>query len=191
MRRLVTAVLALALLLGLFLGDLRWAVGLLALWLLWLGLGLRSPLRRLIGSPRLWLFTAALACLAGFFLGPKDLELFGLGCSTQGFLAGIWMLVRGTALFSVFSVAAMALTQGKVLGLLPRLGLGGTAEAVRAAVTALPQMQERLRLSVLAPDGRRLGFKGFRGRLEAAAVLLLREAMDNATKAPATPEKPE
>jgi hypothetical protein len=180
MKGYLTLGLALGLLVGLFLGQLPLAAGVLGLWLLWLRLGLGRPLRRIIGSPKLWVFTALLACLAGFVLGPTDLNLYGLPFSSQGFLAGIWMLVRGTALFSVFSVAATAMTQGKVLGLLPRLGLGGAAEAVRAAVTALPLMQERLRLSVLTPEGRRPGLKGFQQRLEGAAVLLLREALENA-----------
>jgi len=138
-----------------FTRSLLVTAGALALWLVLLRLLAPRVLRRVL-RPRLWLFSLLLATASGVLFGEPDADVLGLSVSTKGFLAGIWMVLRGVSLLTLASLAAAALTRSGTTAALARIGLSGVAEALRVATETLPAAQERVVAAWQAgkPEGR-------------------------------------
>jgi len=58
---------------------------------------------RLVRRPDFWLLVASALLLSPFFIGEKDMTLWGLNLSRQGFWMGLWMTVRALSIALAFN----------------------------------------------------------------------------------------
>lgn len=135
--------LALALLLSNVLG-LLWAVlPCLAVWFFVLFYASPHLSRRFL-RPGLWFWASFFSITAGLLLGPTDTRVLGLGFSSSGLISGLWMALRGFSILGLVAWLADGLTRSNALSAMGRLGMRGAEQAIRAAVEALPGMQDEL-----------------------------------------------
>ena len=125
-----------------------------------------KPVRRL----EFWLLVASALLLSPFLIGEKDLSLFGLSLSRQGFWAGLWMALRALTVALAVGGFAYAVSVDEMARLFEVAGLKGLGFAVGVAFNLLPTLEETARN---AYDAMRLrgGFQ--RGRLQALQMLIL------------------
>jgi energy-coupling factor transporter transmembrane protein EcfT len=102
--------------------------------------GLR-PIRRL----GFWLLVASAVLLSPFLIGEKDLSLFGLSLSRQGFWAGLWMTVRALSMALAVGGFAYAVSVDEMAQLFEAAGLKGLGFAVGVAFNLLPTLEETAR----------------------------------------------
>jgi energy-coupling factor transporter transmembrane protein EcfT len=127
--------------------------------------GLR-PMRRL----EFWLLVASGVLLSPFLIGEKDVFLFGLSLSSQGFWAGLWMAVRALSVALAVGGFAYAISVGETARLFEVAGLRGLGFAVGVAFNMLPTLGETARNAYEAMRLRG-GFR--RERLRALRMLLV------------------
>jgi energy-coupling factor transporter transmembrane protein EcfT len=127
--------------------------------------GLR-PIRRL----ELWLLVASAVLLSPFLIGEKDLFLFGLRLSSQGFWAGWWMALRALSMALAVGGFAYAVSVDEMARLFEAAGLKGLGFAVGVAFNLLPMLEETVRNAYQAMRLRG-GFR--RERLRALRMLLV------------------
>jgi energy-coupling factor transporter transmembrane protein EcfT len=125
-----------------------------------------KPVRRL----EFWLLVASALLLSPFLIGEKDLSLFGLSLSRQGFWAGLWMALRALSVALAVGGFAYAVSVDEMARLFEMAGLKGVGFAVGVAFNLLPTLEETARN---AYDAMRLrgGFQ--RGRLQALQMLVV------------------
>jgi len=127
--------------------------------------GLR-PVRRL----EFWFLVASAVVLSPFLIGEKDLFLFGLSLSRQGFWAGLWMALRALSMALAVGGFAYAVSADEVARLFEAAGLKGLGFAVGVAFNLLPTLEETARNAYQAMRLRG-GFQ--RERLRALRMLLV------------------
>jgi len=127
--------------------------------------GLR-PVRRL----EFWLLVASAVVLSPFLIGEKDLYLFGLGLSRQGFWAGLWMALRALSVALAMGGFAYAVSVDEMARLFEVAGWKGLGFAVGVAFNLLPTLEETARNAYEAMRLRG-GFQ--RERLRAMRMLLV------------------
>lgn len=125
---------------------------------------------RLLTRWQLWLFILLTLLLSPFIIGEKDISLWGLGVSGEGFWAGLWMTVRALSIALSASIFATAVSVPQVAQLFERVGLKGLGFAVGVAANMLPTIQETMETAYHALRLRG-GFR--RHRLETARLLLV------------------
>lgn len=127
--------------------------------------GLR-PIRRL----EFWVLVASAVLLSPFLIGEKDLSLFGLSLSRQGFWAGLWMALRALSIALAVGGFAYAVSVDEIARLFEMAGLKGLGFAVGVAVNMLPTLEETARNAYQAMRLRG-GFR--RQRVQALRMLLV------------------
>ncbi len=125
-----------------------------------------KPVRRL----EFWLIVASAVLLSPFLIGEKDLLLFGLPLSSQGFWAGLWMAVRALTVALAVGGFAYAVSVDEIARLFEMAGLKGLGFAVGVAFNLLPTLEETAR-NVYEAMRLRGGFR--RERLRALRLLLV------------------
>ena len=125
-----------------------------------------KPIRRL----EFWLLVASAVLLSPLLIGEKDLFLFGLSLSRQGFWAGLWMAVRALSMALAVGGFAYAVSVDEIARLFEAAGLKGLGFAVGVAFNLLPALEETARNAYQAMRLRG-GFK--RERLRALRMLLV------------------
>ncbi len=101
--------------------------------------GLR-PLRRWA----FWFLVASALALSPFFIGDKDVSLFGLGLSYQGFWVGLWMALRGVSIMLAMNAFSNAVSITEVARLFEWAGLKGLGFAIGVAFNMLPTIRETI-----------------------------------------------
>jgi energy-coupling factor transporter transmembrane protein EcfT len=127
--------------------------------------GLR-PVRRL----EFWVLVASAVLLSPFLIGEKDLSLFGLSLSRQGFWAGLWMALRALSVALAVGGFAYAVSVDEIARLFEVAGWKGLGFAVGVAFNLLPTLEEMARNAYQAMRLRG-GFQ--RERLRALRMLLV------------------
>ena len=128
--------------------------------------GSLRPIRRL----EFWLLVASAVLLSPFLIGEKDLSLFGLSLSSQGFWAGLWMALRALSMALAVGGFAYAVSADEMARLFEVAGLKGLGFAVGVAFNLLPTLEETARNAYEAMRLRG-GFQ--RERLRALRMLLV------------------
>lgn len=142
------------------LGSLLWSVVALASWLLLWRLRKANFFRRL-WNPPFWIATGIIVLLSGFFLGPRDLTIAGIGVSSSGIRAGAEMLLRAVFVFSIALVLSDALNAEGLERLQRRIGFPHFWMALRGAMEMLPALRNRAGKEFSADSGaRRLPRRG-------------------------------
>jgi energy-coupling factor transporter transmembrane protein EcfT len=127
--------------------------------------GLR-PVRRL----EFWVLVASAVLLSPFLIGEKDLSLFGLSLSSQGFWAGLWMALRALSVALAVGGFAYAVSVDEMARLFEVAGWKGLGFAVGVAFNLLPTLEQIARNAYEAMRLRG-GFQ--RERLQALRMLLV------------------
>jgi energy-coupling factor transporter transmembrane protein EcfT len=127
--------------------------------------GLR-PVRRL----EFWFLVASAVLFSPLLIGEKDLSLFGLGLSRQGFWAGLWMALRALSMALAVGGFAYAVSVDEMARLFEAAGLKGLGFVVGVAFNLLPTLEETARNAYQAMRLRG-GFQ--RERLQALRMLLV------------------
>jgi len=97
---------------------------------------------RLVRRPEFWLLIASALLLSPFFIGEKDVTLWGLNLSRQGFWTGLWMTVRALSIALAFNGFASAVSVAEMSALFEGAGLKGLGFALGVAFNTLPTIQE-------------------------------------------------
>ncbi len=145
--------------------------------------GLR-PIRRL----EFWLLVASAVLLSPFLIGEKDLSLFGLSLSSQGFWAGLWMALRAVSVALAVGGFAYAVSADEMARLFEMAGLKGLGFAVGVAFNMLPTLEETAR-NVYEAMRLRGGFR--QERLQALVVNALRRGEEVVEAAEARAFRPD
>jgi energy-coupling factor transporter transmembrane protein EcfT len=127
--------------------------------------GLR-PIRRL----EFWFLVTSAVLLSPFLIGEKDLLLFGLRLSSQGFWAGLWMALRALSMALAVGAFTYVVSVDEMARLFEMAGLKGLGFAVGVAFNLLPTLEETAR-NVYEAMRLRGGFQ--RERLRALRMLLV------------------
>jgi len=125
---------------------------------------------RLLRRRQLWLFIVPALLLSPFVIGEKNISLWGLWVSREGFWAGLWMTMRALSIALAGSIFAAAISVPEMAQLFERLRLKGLGFAVGVATNMLPTVQETMETSYHALRLRG-GFR--RHRLKTARLLLV------------------
>lgn len=125
-----------------------------------------KPVRRL----EFWFVVASALLLSPFLIGEKDLSLFGLSLSRQGFWTGLWMALRALSVALAVGGFAYAVSVDEIARLFEAAGLKGLGFAVGVAFNLLPTLEETARNAYEAMRLRG-GFQ--RERLRALRMLLV------------------
>jgi len=125
---------------------------------------------RLIRRLEFWFLVASAVLLSPLLIGEKDLSLFGLSLSRQGFWAGLWMALRALSMALAVGGFAYAVSVDEMAWLFEMAGLKGLGFAVGVAFNLLPALEETARNAYEAMRLRG-GFK--RERLRALRMLLV------------------
>lgn len=125
-----------------------------------------KPVRRL----EFWFLVVSAVLLSPFLIGEKDLYLFGLSLSSQGFWAGWWMALRALSVALAVGGFAYAVSVDEMARLFEMAGLKGLGFAVGVAFNMLPTLEEMTR-NVYQAMCLRGGFR--RERLSALRMLLV------------------
>ncbi|MGA9349979.1 MAG: energy-coupling factor transporter transmembrane component T [Anaerolineae bacterium] len=128
--------------------------------------GSLRPVRRL----EFWVLVASAVLFSPFLIGEKDLSLFGLSLSSQGFWAGLWMALRALSIALAVGGFAYAVSVDEMARLFEMAGLKGLGFAVGVAFNLLPTLEETTRNAYEAMRLRG-GFQ--RERLRALRMLLV------------------
>lgn len=119
---------------------------------------------------QLLFFVLLTLLLSPFVIGEKDIALWGLKLSGEGFWAGLWMVLRALSIALAAGVFAGAVSVAQMAQLFERLRLKGLGFAVGVATNMLPTVQETMETSYHAVRLRG-GFR--RHRLETVKLLLV------------------
>jgi len=119
---------------------------------------------------QLLFFVLLTLLLSPFVIGQKDIALWGLKLSREGFWAGLWMTLRALSIALAAGVFAGAVSVSQMAQLFERLRLKGLGFAVGVATNMLPTVQETMETSYNAVRLRG-GFR--RHRLETLKLLLV------------------
>ena len=125
---------------------------------------------RLFRRWQLWSFIVLTLLLSPFVIGEKDISLWGLGVSQEGFWAGLWMTLRALSIALAANTFATAVSVHQMAQLFERLRLKGLGFAVGVATNMLPSVQDTMETAYHALRLRG-GFR--RHRLETVRLLLV------------------
>ena len=105
---------------------------------------------RLVLRPGFWLLIVSALLFSPLFIGEKDLTLWGVSLSRQGFWAGLWMTARAVSIALAFNGFASRVSVVQMAALLERVGLKGLGFALGVAFNVLPAIQETMGSSITA-----------------------------------------
>lgn len=125
---------------------------------------------RSLGRRRLWLFIVPTLMLSPLVIGQKDVFVWGLSLSREGFWAGVWMTLRGLSIALAAAVLASAVSVSQMAELFERMRLKGLGFALGVATNMLPTIMETMETSYQAVRLRG-GFR--RQRLRTVKLLLV------------------
>ena len=123
-------------------GDIRFSLGAVIAWALFLLLRERRVFRRL-GGWKFWMVTVLLTGLSGFLIGKTDFHLWGVPLSSRGVAAGLNMLCRGFVIFSLVVFWTGKVDRDKLVAFFDRVGLRQLGVSLGYALAAIPTLQAR------------------------------------------------
>ncbi len=129
-----------------------------------------SQALKLLATWQLWFFVLVTLVLSPFVIGDKDIALWGVGLSQEGFWAGVWMTLRALSIALAAGVFAGAVSVSQMAQLFERMRLKGLGFALGVATNVLPTVYETMETSYQAVRLRG-GFR--RGRLRTLRLLLV------------------
>ncbi len=129
-----------------------------------------SQALKLLARWQLWFFVLVTLVLSPFVIGEKDITLWGVGLSQEGFWAGVWMTLRAFTIALAAGVFAGAVSVSQMAQLFERMRLKGLGFALGVATNVLPTVYETMETSYQAVRLRG-GFR--RGRLRTLRLLLV------------------
>ena len=97
---------------------------------------------RLLRRSHFWLLIASALFLSPFFIGERDVTLWGLRLSRQGFWAGLWMTARALSIGLAVSGFTGRVSVAELAAFLEGAGLKGLGFALGVAFNVLPIIQE-------------------------------------------------
>jgi len=103
-----------------------------------------SEALRLFRRWQLWFFVASAFLLSPLVIGEKNVSLWGLRVSEEGFQAGMWMTLRALSIALAASTFAAAVSVPQMAQLFERLRLKGLGFALGVATNMLPTVQETM-----------------------------------------------
>jgi energy-coupling factor transporter transmembrane protein EcfT len=125
---------------------------------------------KLVGRLEFWFLVVSAVLLSPFLIGEKDISLFGLSLSSQGFWAGWWMALRALSVALAVGGFAYAVSVDEMAWLFEMAGLRGLGFAVGVAFNMLPTL-EKMTYNVYQAMRLRGGFR--RERLSTLRKLLV------------------
>lgn len=125
---------------------------------------------KLLARWQLWCFILVTLVLSPFVIGEKDITLWGVGLSQEGFWAGVWMTLRAFTIALAAGVFAGAVSVSQMAQLFERMRLKGLGFALGVATNVLPTVYETMETSYQAVRLRG-GFR--RARLRTLRSLLV------------------
>lgn len=131
---------------------------------------------REIGRWRFWLFIASTLLISPLVIGERDISLFGVWVSREGFWTGLWMALRAAIITLAASAFASIVSIAEVAQLFERSGLRGLGFATGVALNMLPTIRETAETTLNAMRLRG-GFR--RHRFRALKMLLLAIVTDS------------
>jgi energy-coupling factor transporter transmembrane protein EcfT len=129
----------------------------------------RSPAWRLLARWQLWAFLLPTVALSALLMGERDLHLWWLWLSPEGFWAGMWMAGRALSIGLAAAVFTSAVSVSQISQLFEGWRLKGLGFALGVATNVLPGIQETMETSYQAMRLR----GGFRTRRLRTLKLLL------------------
>jgi energy-coupling factor transporter transmembrane protein EcfT len=129
----------------------------------------RSPAWRLLARWQLWAFVLPTVALSALLVGERDLHLWGLWFSPEGFWAGVWMAGRAFSIALAAAVFTSTVSVSQMAQLFEGWKLKGLGFALGVATNVLPGIQETMETSYQAMRLR----GGFRTRRLRTLKLLL------------------
>ncbi len=99
---------------------------------------------RLFRRWQLWFFVASAFLLSPFVIGQRDVFLWGIWVSQEGFWAGLWMTLRALSIALAVSTFAAAVSVSQMAQLFEGLRLKGLGFALGVATNMLPTIQETM-----------------------------------------------
>lgn len=129
----------------------------------------RSPAWRLLARWQLWAFVLPTLALSSLLIGQRDLRLWGLWLSPEGFWAGLWMAARALSIALAAAVFTSSVSVSQMAQLFEGWRLKGLGFALGVATNVLPAIEETMATSYQAMRLR----GGFRTRKLRTLKLLL------------------
>jgi energy-coupling factor transporter transmembrane protein EcfT len=129
----------------------------------------RSQAWRLLARWQLWAFVLPTLALSPLLIGERDVHLWGLWLSREGFWAGLWMVGRALSIALATAVFTRSISVSQMAQLFEGLRLKGLGFALGVATNVLPTIQETMETSYQAMRLR----GGFRTRRLRTLKLLL------------------
>jgi len=118
---------------------------------------------------QLWVFVLPTLALSPLLIGKRDVLLWGLMLSQEGFWAGLWMVTRALSIALAATVFARTVSVAQMAQLFEGMRLKGLGFALGVATNVLPTIQENMDTSYQAMRLR----GGFRSRRLHTLKLLL------------------
>ena len=129
----------------------------------------RSQTLRLLIRWQLWAFVLPTLALSPLLIGERNVHLWGLWFSQEGFWAGLWMVGRALSIALATAVFTRSISVSQMAQLFEGLRLKGLGFALGVATNVLPTIQETMETSYQAMRLR----GGFRTRRLRTLKLLL------------------
>lgn len=106
-----------------------------------------APAVRLLCRWQLWAFIGPTLLISPLVLGEPDLQLGGLQLSTEGFWAGLWMVVRALSIALAASIVAGTVSVSEMAQIFEGMRMKGLGFAVGVATNMLPTVRETMETS--------------------------------------------
>jgi energy-coupling factor transporter transmembrane protein EcfT len=129
----------------------------------------QSQAWRLLLRWQLWAFVLPTLALSPLLIGERDVHMWGLWLSREGFSAGLWMVGRALSIALAAAVFSRSISVSQMAQLFEGLRLKGLGFALGVATNVLPTIQETMETSYQAMRLR----GGFRTRRLHTLKLLL------------------
>jgi energy-coupling factor transporter transmembrane protein EcfT len=102
---------------------------------------LRPRALKVLARWRLWAFIVPTLLISLLVIGERDLQVWGLRLSTEGFWLGMWMAVRALCIALAASILANTVSVTEMAQLFERMRLKGLGFAVGVAMNMLPTVR--------------------------------------------------
>ena len=107
----------------------------------------RSQALKLLVRWQLWAFVLPTLALSPLLIGERDVHLWGLWFSQEGFWAGLWMGGRALSIALAAAVFTRSISVSQMAQLFEGLRLKGLGFALGVATNVLPTIQETMETS--------------------------------------------
>ncbi len=124
---------------------------------------------RILARGRFWVTVVSIIVLSALLLGPRDVRLWVVPVSREGFLIGVWMAVRAVALMLAFAISLGALSIVETVRIFEAANLRGLGFALGVALNLGPVLRDAVEAAYHTIRLR----GGFRRPIRAARLFLV------------------